>query len=111
CSKVVIINKGKIALETSLVELNKKLDGDNEVHIKVANYSAEIKPKLNSLDSVQSTEDKGGGEFIVKSNSSDNTDEIARAIIDNNWGLKEIRPRSNTLEDVFLNVIASEQKQ
>lgn len=111
CSKVVIINKGKIALETSLVELNKKLDEDNEVHIKVSNYSSEIKTTLNSLQSVQSTEDKGGGEFIVKSKSSNNTDEIARAIIDNNWGLKEIRPRSNTLEDVFLNVIASDQKQ
>lgn len=111
CSKVVIINKGKIALETSLVELNKKLDEDNEVHIKVSNYSSEIKTTLNSLQSVQSTEDKGGGEFIIKSKSSNNTDEIARAIIDNNWGLKEIRPRSNTLEDVFLNVIASDQKQ
>ncbi len=111
CSKVVIINKGRIALETSLGELNKKLGGGNEVHIKVANYSSEIKTKLSSLQSVQSIQDLGSGEFTVKTTTSNNSDEIAKTILDNNWGLKELSPQSNTLEDVFLNVISSDQKQ
>ena len=111
CSKVVIINKGKIALETSLLELNKKLDGDNEINIKVANSSAEVKTKLAALSSVQNVQDLGSGEFIVKTTASGNSDEVVKTIIDNGWGLKELRPRSNTLEDVFLNVISSDQKQ
>lgn len=112
CSKVVIINKGRIVLETTLGELNEKLDGDNEIHLKLEKYSSDIKAKLSSLQSVQNVNDLGSGEFIIKSRQRNNIgDEIARAVIDNNWGLKELRPKSNTLEDVFLNVISSELKQ
>jgi len=112
CSKVVIINKGRIALETTLGELNEKLDGDNEIHLKLAKYSSDIKAKLSALQSVEKVNDLGSGEFIIKSKERNNIgDEIARVIIDNNWGLKELKPKSNTLEDVFLNVISSELKQ
>ena len=112
CSKVVIINKGRIVLETTLGELNEKLDGDNEIHLKLEKYSSDIKAKLSALQSVQNVNDLGSGEFIIKSRQRNNIgDEIARAVIDNNWGLKELRPRLNTLEDVFLNVISSELKQ
>jgi ABC-2 type transport system ATP-binding protein len=112
CSKVVIINKGKIALETSLFELNKKLDGDNEIHIKLERHSGDTLAKLTSLQSVERVSDLGSGEFIIKSKDASNvSDEIARVILENNWGLKELRPKSNTLEDLFLNVITSDQKQ
>ena len=112
CSKVVIINKGRIVLETTLGELNEKLDGDNEIHLKLEKYSSDIKAKLSALQSVQKVNDLGSGEFIIKSRQRNNIgDEIARAVIDNNWGLKELKPKSNTLEDVFLNVISSELKQ
>ncbi len=112
CSKVVIINKGRIVLETTLGELNEKLDGDNEIHLKLEKYSSDIKAKLSALQSVEKVNDLGSGEFIIKSRQRNNIgDEIARAVIDNNWGLKELKPKSNTLEDVFLNVISSELKQ
>ena len=112
CSKVVIINKGRIVLETTLGELNEKLDGDNEIHLKLEKYSSDIKTKLSALKSVQNVNDLGSGEFIIKPRQRNNIgDEIARAVIDNNWGLKELRPKLNTLEDVFLNVISSELKQ
>lgn len=112
CSKVVIINKGRIALETSLGELNYRLDCDNEVSIKLANPNSDTKSKLSVFPFIQQVNDAGSGEFIVKlKDRNNNYDELAKAVIDNNWGLKEIRPRANTLEDVFLNVISSEQKQ
>ncbi len=112
CSKVVIINKGRIALETSLTELNKRLDGEGEYQLKVARYSSDAKTKLGAVESVQSVDDMGGGEFRVKTTDAAGAgDEIVRVVLDNDWGLREIRPRSNTLEDVFLNVISSEQKQ
>jgi ABC-2 type transport system ATP-binding protein len=112
CSKVVIIHKGRIALETSLGELTQKLDGDNEIQVKLANYSGDVKAKLGAVQSVEQVDDLGGGEFVIKSKEKNNTsDEIAKIILDNNWGLKELRPKSNTLEDVFLNVISSEQNQ
>ena len=112
CSKVVIINKGRIALETSLSELNKKLDGDNEIHVTLARSSSDVKTVLGSMPSVEKVQDLGSGEYIVKSKDKSNIgDELAKVILANNWGLKELKTKSNTLEDVFLNVIASDQKQ
>ena len=101
-----------IALETSLSELNKKLDGDNEIHVKLARFSGDVKTVLGSMPSVEKVQDFGSGEYIVKSKDSSNIgDELAKVILANNWGLKELKTKSNTLEDVFLNVIASDQKQ
>jgi len=112
CSKVVIINKGRIALETSLGDLNSRLGGDNEVSIKLASPNSDTKSRLSAFPFMQQVSDAGSGEFIVKlKDGNNNYDELARAVIDNNWGLREIRPRANTLEDVFLNVISSDQKQ
>jgi hypothetical protein len=64
------------------------------------------------LPSVSEVTEQDNGLYNVKSNSGkDIRDDVARLSIDNGWGLKELRSRSNTLEDVFLNVISSEIEQ
>jgi len=112
CSKVVILNKGRIALETSLGELSDKLDGGNDIIIKLGQHGSNVLEKLKSLPSVSEVTEQDNGLYNVKSNSGkDIRDDVARLSIDNGWGLKELRSRSNTLEDVFLNVISSEIEQ
>ena len=110
CTKVVIINKGRIALETSLGDLSTRLDKDSELTLKTRN-TTDITEKLISQPYISSAKKISEGEYIVKGqNVEDITDRLAQYVIDNGWGLKEIRSQSSSLEDLFLKVISSETK-
>jgi ABC-2 type transport system ATP-binding protein len=112
CTKVVIINKGKIALETSLGDLSIRLDEDNEITVRTRNTTTDISGELQSLPYITSVKKLTQGEYLVKGQNGENvTDRLAQAIIEKGWGLKEIKTQSNSLEDLFLKVISSETER
>jgi ABC-2 type transport system ATP-binding protein len=112
CTKVVIINKGKIALETSLGDLSSRLDEDNEITVRTRNTTTDISGELQSLPYITSVKKLTQGEYLVKGQNGENvTDRLAQAIIEKGWGLKEIKTQSNSLEDLFLKVISSETER
>jgi ABC-2 type transport system ATP-binding protein len=109
CTRVAIINRGKIALEESLDRLSEDIGNTQMIFLKL-NYSGnKIKEKILSIPSVSEVNENSSGEFIVRSkDGTDIREELANMVVGNGWGLLELRPLTQTLEEVFLRVISTE---
>jgi len=109
CSKVVIINKGKIVLEESLERLTSKMDGVENILLKTRYWGEEIQQKIISLPNVSDIRLGVSNELIIQpKKGADIREELSELIMRNGWGLLEMRPVAHNLEEVFLRVISSE---
>lgn len=109
CTRVVIINEGKIVLEESLESLSQRVEGSQFLFLKTNYRSDGIKEKILSLSNVSHVTENASGEFIIQTKGvEDIREELAKTIVQNGWGLLEMRPLTHALEDVFLRVISPE---
>ena len=109
CTRVVIINKGRIVLEESLDNLTRGFQGSNNLILKIRYKDAQVKEALMSLPYVSEASEQTLGEFVIRSQENrDIREELSRFVIENGWGLLEIRPLTQNLEDIFLRVITKE---
>jgi ABC-2 type transport system ATP-binding protein len=109
CTRVIIINQGKIVLEESLDKLSRKVGDSQIIFLRVNYIGSHIREKILSIPSVTDVNINFSGECIVYSrNGTDIREELANMIIQNGWGLLEMRPMAQTLEEVFLRVISTE---
>ncbi len=109
CSKVIIINKGKIALEESLERLANKTHGINSILLKTKNQELGVREKILSLKNVENVSAATYNEFIVQpKNGADIREDLSELVQQNKWGLLEMSPLTHSLEEVFLRVISSE---
>jgi ABC-2 type transport system ATP-binding protein len=110
CTRVVIINEGKIVLEESLEKLSERVEGAQVLFIKTNCRNDDgIREKILSLPNVSHVTENASGEFIIQTkDAADIREKLARTIVQNGWGLLEMRPLTHTLEDVFLKVISTE---
>ncbi|GJM16412.1 MAG: ABC transporter ATP-binding protein [Thermodesulfobacteriota bacterium] len=109
CSKVVIINKGKIALEESLERLTNKMDGVENILLKTRYSGEEIQDQIISLPNVSDIRLGLESELIIEQKKgTDIREEISELVMRNGWGLLEMRPVTHNLEEVFLRAITSE---
>jgi ABC-2 type transport system ATP-binding protein len=109
CSKVVIINKGKVALEESLERLTNKMDGIENILLKTRYWGEEIQEKIIAIPNVSDIRLGLTNELIIQpKKGTDIREELSELIMQNGWGLLEMRPVVHNLEEVFLRVISSE---
>ena len=109
CTRVVIINKGRIVLEESLDNLTRGFQGSNNLILKIRYKDGQVKEALMSLPYVSEASEQTLGEFVIRSEENrDIREELSRFVIENGWGLLEIRPLTQNLEDIFLRVITKE---
>ena len=109
CSKVVIINKGKIALEESLERLTNKMDGVENILLKTRYCGEEIQDQIISLPNVSDIRLGLASELIIEQKKgADIREELSELVMRNGWGLLEMRPVTHDLEEVFLRAITSE---
>jgi ABC-2 type transport system ATP-binding protein len=117
CNKVIIISRGKVVATDSVANLTNRLRGSEAVNLEVIASvpGAEVRQALeqlpgisrvvlkNSLDSLHTLE--------VESLQGKNVrGDLARAVVHAGWTLNELRPLGFSLEDVFLQLTASEKK-
>ncbi len=109
CSKVVIINEGKIVLEESLQYLSESLRNSQNLLLRVRQNGDGVKEKILSVKGVAGVKSGSSGEFIITpSDGMEIREELVRLVVENDLGLLELRPLVNTLEEIFLKVISSE---
>jgi gliding motility-associated transport system ATP-binding protein len=109
CSKVVIINEGKIVLEESLQNLSENLRGTQNLFLKVIRNGDGVKEKILAVKGVADVKLGSSGEFIITpSEGMEIREKLARLVVENDLGLLELRPLAKTLEEIFLKVISSE---
>jgi len=108
CSRVIIINEGKIAAEGTPKELADKLKGKNNiVYIKIKGPRDEVLEGLNNMeniDSVRQTDKESDDIFgyeIAAKGDVDLREYLFLAIAKKGWSALESRAKEVSLEEVF----------
>lgn len=119
CEQVIIINKGKLVATDSVQNLQNRARGGESVLVEVAGRnghvdSGAVQQRLEQL--------AGAGRVLVKGNQGNRMvfevesqkdrsirGDIARAIVEAGWDLNELRPSAMSLEEVFLQLTATEK--
>jgi ABC-2 type transport system ATP-binding protein len=114
CERVLIINQGKLVADDTPDNLARSLTGARGAVIEmvVQGDGAEIERLLGALPGVDSVavSAAGGGlsRVVVKSAKADIRDDLARAVVQAGFGLRELQARTLSLEEVFLHLTTEE---
>ena len=114
CTRVVIINKGKVVAVDTPDNLTSRLRGSETIFVQVDAMGADAVGALTGLAGVtrvSATSEAREGVLGLEVESEAGRDvrrELAAAIVTRGWGLLELRPMRMSLEDVFLKLTTQE---
>lgn len=113
CSRVLIINDGKIVAEDTPSRLTARVRGAEHIFLQVAKPSpaANIAADLEKIKGVLgvTTKDADTGTFEIETTlGTDRRADIAAMAVQKGWGLLELRPVGMSLEEVFLKLTTEE---
>ncbi len=113
CQKVVIINKGQIVAMGSPEGLSSQLRQSERLTFTIRQKEAFSPEKVLALSGVKQVTQEAGreGTFLVDTDlGRDIREELARVIVDSDWGLLELKPLTVGLEEVFLHLTTEEKE-
>ena len=114
CQRVIIINKGRIVAEGTPESLSGRLQRQKGLRssIWVDGPPPQVKEKLLQVEGVSKVEETDReGEFVVESVFDENIRPImARMVVESDWGLKELRSKDVSLEEVFVQLVTEEEE-
>jgi ABC-2 type transport system ATP-binding protein len=112
CDRVLIINKGKIVAEDTTENLQARLIGAERVVIRVRGESDDLAQTVKKVKGVQSAEAKEDGSVEFEySSGKDARPEVAKQVINAGYDLIELRPIGMSLEEIFLELTATDAKK
>jgi len=119
CDHVIIISKGQLVAKDSVENLTSRLRGQSTVALEVEGRGAElaadaVQQKLEQVSGVSkvSARDTRNGRHSFEVEAQAGKDvraELARAVVESGWNLNELRAAALSLEEVFLELTASEK--
>lgn len=117
CQRVVIINNGRVVAEDTPENLIASLKGSERLFLEVDGPFDQVANALTAISGVTRVSgdpDKNKdnlNSFIIESQlHTDVRRDLARTVIENNWGLLEMRPLGMSLEDIFLKLTTTEKE-
>ena len=113
CQRVVIINKGHVVAVDTPDNLTARMRGSESMYVQVEADGSDAGAALGRIAGVTrvAESDRRGttiGYEVESEKGRDVRRELARAIVQNGWGLLELRPMRVSLEEVFLSVITED---
>jgi ABC-2 type transport system ATP-binding protein len=114
CNRVVIINNGKVVAVDTPQGLAHQVRGAERIAIVVDGPREAVGEKLATVDGVLSVSadpsaNGGPSAYTVECQMDrDPRRELAACVVQQGWGLLELRTVSMSLEDVFINLITKE---
>jgi ABC-2 type transport system ATP-binding protein len=107
CSRILIINDGRIVANGSPESLTDRAKGGEVVDITIRGPAEEIETKLRDLNFVNefsrvNTVDGLFSYRIASEKGKNAAEELFQFVAQNGWSLTELRQESVSLEDVFL---------
>lgn len=120
CQSVVIISNGRLVATDSVQNLTNRLRGSEAVAVEVEGRNGLLDPALVR----QKLEQVSGVSRVIEKDAKDNRcsfeveslqgcsvrSDLARAVVEAGWNLFELRPVAFSLEDIFLQLTASEKE-
>lgn len=111
CSRVLIINDGRIAAQDTLEALAARGERTRRLQVRLARDGDGVAAALREVPGVLAVgRDVGGdGAWIVEySGDRDPREAIAARAVERGWGLLEMRTLTLSLEDIFIRIIRGE---
>jgi ABC-2 type transport system ATP-binding protein len=110
CSRVLIINKGRIVAEDSPSGLAARLEGGERVRLKTLAAPADALEILQSLGEVDKASRIAPDTFELECTGGiDCRPVIAQVVVEKGWGLLELRAIDVSLEDIFLELTMDQE--
>lgn len=100
CDRVQIIHKGRLVLNESITDLDKRMTSQVLVAAFRARPDVDLVQNLNAVRSVVVVDDNRLRLFHEP--NSDPTDDLVRLSLEHGWGLCEISPEHSSLETIFV---------
>ncbi len=109
CQRVVIINKGHVVAVDTPDNLTARLRGSETLYVQVDANGTDAAAALSRIAGVTrvSESDRRNqliGYEVESEQGHDVRRELARAVVQNGWGLLELRPMRMSLEEIFLSL-------
>ena len=113
CHRVVIINKGRVVAVDTPDNLTSRLRGSETMYVQVDAPGDNVKGVLEGIAGVTrvSPADTRGTMTAYEISSETGRDvrrQLSAAIVNNGWGLLELRPMRMSLEEIFLHLTTEE---
>jgi ABC-2 type transport system ATP-binding protein len=114
CQRVLIINNGRLIADDTPANLARSVAGGQgaEIEMVVVGNRAEIERRVAALPGVEKVTISPAGEgtwrVVVEASKADMRDELARAVVEAGFGLRELQARTLSLEDVFMHLTTEE---
>ena len=114
CNKVIIINKGKIVATDEQKNLSSNMIKSEKIYVLLSSPSDSVESEISGMDgviSVQKDGEKNDAFIIETKRDRDIRETVAKYCVEKNYGLKEIKRISLSLEDIFINLVTEEKEQ
>ncbi len=110
CRRVIIIHRGRIVAQDTMENLSGG-KGSGVLDIEATGPPERIEQTLWAIKTVREVRREGPGRFAVKTTGDDDArEDIIKALTQADLGLRGLDQRARTLEDVFVEAIASEEE-
>jgi ABC-2 type transport system ATP-binding protein len=117
CDRVIIIHEGKLVAVDTPENLIKRLQEVPTILVKAEGPAREIVDAIARITGVLAVKEARGSSgydvpsFLVETRKEEFVlNDLARAIYEHGWQLKEIRPVDMTLEEIFIKLVTREEQ-
>lgn len=117
CQRIIIINQGMIVAEDTLDGLARRMQSSGRVIAKVRRSSAQLLDSLKKVTGIQHVAavpapSNGSSILQIETNGTEDVQEsVASYLVQQGAGLLELKAENFNLEDVFLRLTSSEERQ
>jgi ABC-2 type transport system ATP-binding protein len=118
CERVIIISQGNLVAQDSVANLTNRLRGSEAICVEVAAGPGadEVQRRLEQVSGVSRVvaRDQRNGNLVFECESLQGRhirSELARGIVNAGWNLEELRPVGLSLEEIFLQLTATEKNK
>ncbi|MCW9024631.1 MAG: ABC transporter ATP-binding protein [Gammaproteobacteria bacterium] len=109
CDRVQIINRGQLVFSDNIDNLNQRMTARSLI-LGLENPPAT--DRLLAIHGVESVEPLGESRLRIKhAEGQSPAQTLAEAAINNQWGLMELTPETQTLEQIFVDITSTEYHQ
>lgn len=109
CSRVLIINKGRIVAEDTPARLVARLEGGERVRLQTLHAPVDAVQQLQLVEDVDSVSMVTANTFDIECVcGGDCRPALAQLVVEQGWGLLELRPIDASLEDIYLALTAEQ---
>jgi ABC-2 type transport system ATP-binding protein len=111
CQRAVIIHRGRVVAQDTIANMTQKQRGLGRLLLQVDGPAAAVREKLAGVHGVKKVHANNDSRYEIESEAGrDVRRELAQAVVQNGWGLLELRPKDKdvSLEEVFLNLTTTE---